>query len=83
MHNAGCSVGTELLRVSFSVGEEEQSPLLLGPLNDLVWKPRVMTYDDDCGAICRMLGRDNTITRRKPAPMLPCRLQIPHDLTRD
>jgi hypothetical protein len=38
--------------------------------------------DNDCGAIGGMLGRGNRSTRRRPAPMLLCSPQIPHDLTR-
>jgi hypothetical protein len=39
--------------------------------------------DGDCGAIGgKMIGRWNRSTRRKPAPVPHCQLQIPHDLIR-
>jgi hypothetical protein len=38
--------------------------------------------DDESGAVDRMrIGRGNRSTRRKPAPVLLCPPQIPHDLT--
>jgi hypothetical protein len=41
-----------------------------------------MIDDDDCGAVGGMrIGRGNRSTRRKPAPVPLCPLQIPHDLT--
>jgi hypothetical protein len=40
-----------------------------------------MMDDDECGAVGGMSGRRNRSTRRKPAPLLLCPPQIPHDLT--
>jgi hypothetical protein len=37
--------------------------------------------DDECRAICGMLGKGNRSTLNKPAPVLLCPPQIPHDLT--
>jgi hypothetical protein len=41
-----------------------------------------MMIDDECGAVGGIIGRGNRSTRRKPAPVPLCPLQIPHDLTR-
>jgi hypothetical protein len=38
--------------------------------------------DDECGAIGGMLGRWNSLTRRKPGTVSLCPPQIPHYLTR-
>jgi hypothetical protein len=41
-----------------------------------------MADDGECGAVGGMrLGRGNRSTRRKPAPVPLCPLQIRHDLT--
>jgi hypothetical protein len=37
--------------------------------------------DDERGAVGGMIGKGNRSTRRKPAPMLLCAPQIPHDTT--
>jgi hypothetical protein len=42
---------------------------------------RMMMNDDDCGAICEMLGRGNPSIRRKPAPVPLYPSEIPHDLS--
>jgi hypothetical protein len=42
-----------------------------------------MMNDDECEAGGGMIGRGNISTRRKPAPIPICLLQIPHDLTWD
>jgi hypothetical protein len=65
----------------FSGGRVELSPLLLRPLNGLSYQPRMMD-DDECGALCRMIGKGNRSTQRKPASLPFCLPQIPHDLTR-
>jgi hypothetical protein len=54
--------------------------LIHWPLFDLLYQPR-MTDNDDCGEVGGMSGRGNLSTRRKPAPVLLCPLQIAHDLT--
>jgi hypothetical protein len=40
-------------------------------------------YDNECGAVCGMSGRENRSTRRKPAPVQICPPQIPQDLSWD
>jgi hypothetical protein len=42
---------------------------------------KMMMNDNECGAISGMIGRRNRNTWRKPAPVLLCPPQIPHDLT--
>jgi hypothetical protein len=66
---------------TISWGGVEPSPLLLRPLNGLLYQPRMMD-GDECGAVGRMIGRGNRSTRRKPAPMPHFPPQIPHDPTR-
>jgi hypothetical protein len=81
-------LGYSLLNDGFSLS---LSPFLfilsgvrLNPLGtavtiDLLHQPQMI---DDCGAIRGMkVGRGNQNTRRKPAPVPLCPLQIPHDLT--
>jgi hypothetical protein len=47
----------------------------------LLYQPQ-MIDDDERGAIDGMrIGKGNRSTLRKPAPMLLCPPQIPHDLT--
>jgi hypothetical protein len=58
----------------------EPSPLLLRPTG-LLYQPRVMTDDDEFGAIGGMTGRGNRSTGRKPDTIPLCPPQIPHDLT--
>jgi hypothetical protein len=56
----------------------------LSPLFGLLYQPRMIDDDDECGAVGEMrIGRGNGSTRRKPAPVPLCPPQIPHDLTRD
>jgi hypothetical protein len=41
-----------------------------------------MIDDNECGTVDGMrLGRENRSTRRKPAPVPLCPLEIPNDLT--
>jgi hypothetical protein len=48
----------------------------------LLYQPQ-MKDDGDCAAIGgKRVGRGNRSTRRKPAPVPLCPLQIPHNLTR-
>jgi hypothetical protein len=49
----------------------------------LLYQPKMIDDDDDCGAIGGMkIGRENRSTRRKPSPVPLCPPQIPHKLTR-
>jgi hypothetical protein len=51
-----------------------------GPLTGLLYQPQMM--DVECGAVSEMtIDSGNWNTRRKPAPVPLCPLQIPHDLT--
>jgi hypothetical protein len=43
----------------------------------------MMIDDDECGAIGGMFGSETWNTRRKPAMMQLCSLQIPYIMTRD
>jgi hypothetical protein len=54
----------------------EASPLLLGPLNGLLYQPRMIYNDNDCGAIGGMIGNGKRNTRRTSL----CPLQFPHIL---
>jgi hypothetical protein len=45
----------------------------------LLYEPRMMMDDDECGAIGGMSGKGNRTTRRKPAPLPLC---PSHNLTR-
>jgi hypothetical protein len=57
--------------------------LVCRPLSGRLYQPQ-MIYDDECDAVSGMrIGRGNRSTRRKPAPVLLCPPQIPHDLTWD
>jgi hypothetical protein len=42
----------------------------------------MMMDDEECAAVGGMIDRGNGSTRRKPAPVPLCSLQIAHDLTR-
>jgi hypothetical protein len=66
--------------LSFTWAGVEPRPLLLWPLNGLLYHPWMIT-NDECGAIRRMLRKVNRSTYRNPAPMPLCPPQIPHDLT--
>jgi hypothetical protein len=46
------------------LGGVELSPLSLLPLNDLLFQPRMMMNDDECGAVGVMLGKRNRSTRK-------------------
>jgi hypothetical protein len=46
----------------------------------LLCQPRMIMNDVKCGVISGMHVRGNQSTRRKPALVLFCPLQIPHDL---
>jgi hypothetical protein len=66
-----------------SLGGVKLSPLGTSATVGLLYQPR-MIDDDDYGAVGGMrIGRGNRSTRRKPAPLPLCPLQIPHDLTWD
>jgi hypothetical protein len=66
-----------------SLGRVKLSPLGTSATVGLLYQPR-MIDDDDYGAVGgMMIGRGNRSTRRKPAPVLICPPQIPHDLTWD
>jgi hypothetical protein len=57
--------------------------LVRQPLFGLLYQYR-MICDDECVAVGGMrIGRGNRSTRRKPASVPLCPLQIPHDLTWD
>jgi hypothetical protein len=47
----------------------EPSPLVQRPLNGVLYQPRMMMNDDECGTFGVMLGKGNRITQRKPAPI--------------
>jgi hypothetical protein len=53
--------------------------LLYQPPFGLLYQPRMMD-DDEWGSVGGINGRGNLCTQRKPAPVLLCRPQIPHDL---
>jgi hypothetical protein len=38
--------------------------------------------DDECEAVGAIMGKENSSTRKKPAPVLVCPPQIPHYLNR-
>jgi hypothetical protein len=61
---------------SFSWGTVQLSPLLQQ------YQPQVVMNDEECGAVKGMIDRGNRSTQRKPAPMLLCPPQIPHNLIR-
>jgi hypothetical protein len=68
--------------LSFSGWGETESTLYVGHCFPIV--PARMIDDDDYGAVGEMrIGRGNRSTQRKPAPVLICPPQIPHDLTWD
>jgi hypothetical protein len=46
----------------------------------LLYQPRMVMGDDECGAVGGMIGSGNRSTRRIPATVLLCPLQFPHDL---
>jgi hypothetical protein len=55
----------------------------LSPLGTSAINWTIVPAPDECGAVSAMrIGRGNLSTRRKPAPVLLCPPQIPHDLTR-
>jgi hypothetical protein len=57
-------------------------PLGTEAITGLLYQTR-MIHHDDCEASGGMkIGRGNRSIRRKPAPMLLCPSQIPHDQTR-
>jgi hypothetical protein len=51
-------------------------------MSSLLYQPRMMMDDDECGAIGEMIGMGSRSTRRKPAPVLLCSPQIPQDFAR-
>jgi hypothetical protein len=65
---------------TISCGGVRRSPLGRSVTN---WTIVLAPYDDDeCGAVGGIrIGRGDRSTRRKPAPVLLCPPQIPHDLT--
>jgi hypothetical protein len=68
----------ELHAFFFSLGGVRLSPLCTSATVVLLYQPRMI---DDYGAVGGMrIGRGNRSTRRKPAPVPPCRPQIPPDL---
>jgi hypothetical protein len=70
----------ESANVSFFYGWKggvEPGPLLLRPLIDLLYQPRLMMDDDECGAVGRMSSSGNRSIRRKPGPVPLCLPQIP------
>jgi hypothetical protein len=59
------------------------SPLGAAVTTVLLYQPQMIDDDGYCGATGGMkIGRENRSTRRKPAPVLLCLPQIPHDLIR-
>jgi hypothetical protein len=50
------------------------------PLFGLLYQPQMM--DNECGAVVGMTDKRNRSTRTKPAPVLLCTLQLPHNLPR-
>jgi hypothetical protein len=60
----------------------EMSPLLLRQFIGLLYQPRMMVMDDNCGEMGGMVGRGYRSTRRKPDTVLLSPPQIPHDMTR-
>jgi hypothetical protein len=57
------------------------NPLVTAATIGLLYQPQ-MIDDGDCGAVGGMkIGKGTRSTRRKPAPVLLCPPQIPHDLT--
>jgi hypothetical protein len=52
------------------------------PTSDLLYQPRIMMDDGECGAVGGIIGSGNRSTRRKPAPVRLCPPQIPDYLTR-
>jgi hypothetical protein len=70
-----CGIGAFF---SSSCGWVRQVDLVLRPLTDY----RTRMIDDECGAVDGMrTGRGDRSSRGKPAPILLCPPQIPHDLT--
>jgi hypothetical protein len=62
---------------------QEQNLLLLRPLIGLLYQPWIMDGGDDCAAVGRMNDWQGKLKYlAKPAPVLRCLSQIPHDLTR-
>jgi hypothetical protein len=75
------SLGVVFLFIS--LGGVRLSPLGTSANVVLLYQLR-MIDNDDYGAVGGMrIGRGNRSTRRKPAPVLLCPPQIPHDLTSD
>jgi hypothetical protein len=46
--------------------------IIIEATTGLLYKPRIMMDDDECGAVGGMLGMGNGGTRRKPAPVPLC-----------
>jgi hypothetical protein len=55
----------------------EPSLLLLTPLSGILYWPRKIMDDDECGAVGGMLGRGSRCTCREPAPVPLWPPQIP------
>jgi hypothetical protein len=80
-----CCIWDDISIIFFlvSLGGVRLSPLGTSATVSLLYQPR-MIDDNDYGAVGGMrIGRGNRSTRRKPAPVPLCPLQIPHDLTWD
>jgi hypothetical protein len=81
--NMKCTVLSDFFFFLVSLGGVRVSPLGTSATVGLLYQPR-MIDDDDYGAVGGMrIGRGHRSTRRKPASVPLCPLQIPLDLTWD
>jgi hypothetical protein len=66
----------------FFFGWSETEFTIIEAITGLLYQPRMMMDDYECGAIGGMICKGNRSTRRKHAPVTLCSPQIPHNLTR-